>query len=182
MPLSTTFLLNSKTFPTLWYFVWKHAYVKKYRVFSWQRLYNQWRTSYYNLLYNLYLICDLFVLINPIVYVDYIFGTSYICLQLPPMFTSPRYAAIGNIKEMNIKMVLYYMNRVMVFNAIFTNISAIPWGSVLLVEETAEYPKKTTTCRKSLTKFITYCYIEYTSPWAGFELSTLVFDRHWLRR
>ena len=60
------------------------------------------------------------------------------------MFTSPRYAAIGNIKEMNIKMVLYYMNRVMVFNATFNNISAILWGSVLLVEETAEYPTKTT--------------------------------------
>ena len=63
MPLSTTFLLNSKTVPTLWYFVWKHAYVQKYRIFSWQRFYNQWRTSYYNLLYNFYLICDLFVLI-----------------------------------------------------------------------------------------------------------------------
>jgi hypothetical protein len=30
------------------------------------------------------------------------------------------------------------------------------------------------TCRKSLTNFITYCCIEYTSPWMGFELTILV--------
>jgi hypothetical protein len=30
------------------------------------------------------------------------------------------------------------------------------------------------TCRKSLTNFITSCCIEYTSPWTGFELTTLV--------
>jgi hypothetical protein len=29
----------------------------------------------------------------------------------------------------------------MVFNAVFNNISAIPWRSVLLVEETGEYGK-----------------------------------------
>jgi hypothetical protein len=32
----------------------------------------------------------------------------------------------------------------MVFNATFKNISVISWRSVLLVEETAEYPEKTT--------------------------------------
>jgi hypothetical protein len=32
--------------------------------------------------------------------------------------------------------------------------------------------KKPLTCRKSLTNFITYCCIEYTSPWMGFELTT----------
>ena len=30
------------------------------------------------------------------------------------------------------------------------------------------------TCRKSLTNFITYCCIDYTLPWTGFELITLV--------
>jgi len=30
------------------------------------------------------------------------------------------------------------------------------------------------TSRKSLTNFITYYCIEYTSPWAGFKLTTLV--------
>ena len=29
-------------------------------------------------------------------------------------------------------------------------------------------------CWKALANFITYCCIEYTSPWAGFELTTLV--------
>jgi len=34
--------------------------------------------------------------------------------------------------------------------------------------------RKTPNCRKSLTNLITYCYIEHTSPWAGFELTHLV--------
>jgi hypothetical protein len=34
--------------------------------------------------------------------------------------------------------------------------------------------RKSPTCHKSLTNFITYCCIEYTSSWAGFELTTLV--------
>jgi hypothetical protein len=33
---------------------------------------------------------------------------------------------------------------------------------------------KPRTCRNSWTDFITYCYIEYTSPRAGFKLPTLV--------
>jgi hypothetical protein len=34
--------------------------------------------------------------------------------------------------------------------------------------------RKPLTCRKSLTIFITWCCIEYTSPWMGFEHTTLV--------
>ena len=34
--------------------------------------------------------------------------------------------------------------------------------------------RKQPTCRKWLTNFITYCCIEYTSSWTGFELTTLV--------
>jgi hypothetical protein len=34
--------------------------------------------------------------------------------------------------------------------------------------------RKPLTCRKSLTNFITQCCIEYISPWAGLELTTLV--------
>ena len=37
-----------------------------------------------------------------------------------------------------------------------------------------ENRSKPPTCRKSLTKFITKCCIEYTSPWSGFELITSV--------
>ena len=34
-------------------------------------------------------------------------------------------------------------------------------------------PEKPPICHKSLTNFIKYCCIEYTSPWKGFELTTL---------
>jgi len=34
--------------------------------------------------------------------------------------------------------------------------------------------RKQPTCCKSLTNFITQCCIEYTSPWARFELKTLL--------
>ena len=34
--------------------------------------------------------------------------------------------------------------------------------------------RKPPTCRESLTNFITTCCIEYTSPWAWFEITTLV--------
>jgi hypothetical protein len=34
--------------------------------------------------------------------------------------------------------------------------------------------RKVLTCHKSLTNFITYCCIEYISPLAGFELTTLM--------
>jgi len=57
----------------------------------------------------------------------------------------------------------------MVFNATFRNISVILWWSVLLSTR-----RKPQTCHKSLTNFITKCCIEYTSPWMGFELASLV--------
>ena len=34
--------------------------------------------------------------------------------------------------------------------------------------------RKPPTCHKSLTNFITWCCIEYTSPWSRFEITTLV--------
>ena len=43
--------------------------------------------------------------------------------------------------------------------------------SVLLVEETGENHRPVV-CHWQT--FITYCYIKYTSPWTGFDLSTLV--------
>jgi hypothetical protein len=46
----------------------------------------------------------------------------------------------------------------MVFNTTFKNISVISWRSVLLVKETWENHRQL-----SLTTFITYCCIEYTS-------------------
>ena len=64
----------------------------------------------------------------------------------------------------------------MVFNATFNNISAISWRSVLLVEETGEPWRQPQICLKLLANFITYYCIEYTSPWTGFELTTLGTD------
>ena len=59
----------------------------------------------------------------------------------------------------------------MVFNATFNNIPAISsfigggnWSTL----------RKPPTCHKSLTTCITWCCIEYTSPWTEFELTTLV--------
>ena len=45
---------------------------------------------------------------------------------------------------------------------------------VLLVVETGCSRRKPPTCRKSLKNFIAKCCIEYTSLWAGFELTTTV--------
>ena len=53
---------------------------------------------------------------------------------------------------------------VMMFYPTFNNISVISWRSVLLLEETGVPRRKPPTYRKSLTDFITYCCIEYTSP------------------
>ena len=58
-----------------------------------------------------------------------------------------------------------------VFNATFNYISVISWRSVVLVEETQRKPPN---YRKSLTNCITYCCMEYTSPWTGLKLTTLV--------
>ena len=59
--------------------------------------------------------------------------------------------------------------RFMEFNANFNNISAISWRSVLFW-----LGEKPPTCRKSLTNFITWCCIDYTSTWNGFEITILV--------
>ena len=53
----------------------------------------------------------------------------------------------------------------MMFNPTFNNISVISWRSILLVEKTTDL---------SLTNFITISRLEYTSPWVGLNLTTLV--------
>jgi len=62
------------------------------------------------------------------------------------------------------------MVSIMVFKATFNNISAILWPSVLLVEETIE-----NTDLLQITDILYHIMMyEFTSPWAGFELTTLV--------
>jgi hypothetical protein len=63
----------------------------------------------------------------------------------------------------------------LVFNATFNNISVISWQSALLVEETIEnhWPAD------KLDHILLY---RVHRTWAGFELTTLGGDRHWLHR
>jgi hypothetical protein len=57
------------------------------------------------------------------------------------------------------------------FNATFNNIS---WRSVLLVEET-QVPRENNRPTTSKWQTLSHLrYIKYTSPWAGFKLTTLV--------
>jgi hypothetical protein len=63
------------------------------------------------------------------------------------------------------------MVRVMVFNTTFNNISVI---IVVVSFIGGGNRRKSSTCRKSMTIFMTYCYIGYTSPRVGFDLADLV--------
>ena len=62
----------------------------------------------------------------------------------------------------------------MVLNATFNNISAISWWSVLLVEETGVPGENHQPIASQCHINVTYCCIEYTSLWKGFEFTTLV--------
>ena len=63
--------------------------------------------------------------------------------------------------------------RVIMFNSTFNNISTILWQSVLYAEE-VEYPEKIFDLSKLMDKLLSQCCIEYTLPWTGFDLTTLV--------
>ena len=59
--------------------------------------------------------------------------------------------------------IFIYFACFMMVSAIFNNISAILWRSVLLVEETTDLLQFTDKL---------YCIMSYTSPWSRFELTT----------
>jgi hypothetical protein len=60
-------------------------------------------------------------------------------------------------------------------NASFNNIPAISYVQVSCIREgNRSTRRKPPTYSKSLTQFITYSCIEYTSPWSGFKCKTLV--------
>jgi hypothetical protein len=63
----------------------------------------------------------------------------------------------------------------MVFNNTFNNLSDISWWSVLLVEETGKPRENHPPVGGHWQTFIAKIYsIEYTSPWVGMELTSLV--------
>ena len=57
-----------------------------------------------------------------------------------------------------------------------TNFIDLPQFTDKLYRPAATHWQTLSTCRNSLTNFIAKCCIEYTSPWAGFELTT---NMHW---
>ena len=59
-------------------------------------------------------------------------------------------------------------------NMTFNNISVMWWRSVLLMEVTGVPGKNHWPVTNHWQTFITYCWIEYSSPWARFQLTTLV--------
>ena len=63
--------------------------------------------------------------------------------------------------------------RVVMFNAIFNNISVISWRSVSLVEAT-RVPGENHRPAASNWQTLSYSWIEYTSPWAWFKLTMLM--------
>ena len=64
--------------------------------------------------------------------------------------------------------------KVLMYNTTLINISVISWRPVFLVEETG-VPGENHRPVASLWQTLSHLYcIEYTSPWAGFEFTTLV--------
>jgi len=72
----------------------------------------------------------------------------------------------------HLKVFMWVGGLVMVFNATFNNISLISWRSVLLVDET-RIPGENHRPVASHWQTLSH-NVEYTSPWAGFELTRLV--------
>ena len=64
--------------------------------------------------------------------------------------------------------------RLMVFNVTFQQYFSYIAAVSFIVGGNWSTQRKPLTSHKSLTNFITICCIEYTSPWTGFELTTLV--------
>jgi hypothetical protein len=97
-------------------------------------------------------------------FVFYIY-TCYICVPLPsqerPGFPTP-YAVVLFV-FIDLSFSLFVLLILLTISYIVV-VSFNGWGN----------RRKPPTCRKSPANFITYSCIEYTSPWTGFKLTTLV--------
>jgi len=104
---------------------------------------------------------------------NYVFMICSVVRKNVDLYTLERYccsSSYGDSRLMVFSDGLHLRVRVFVFNATFNNISVISWWSVLLVEETGG-PGENHLPVQTLSH---ECCIEYTSPSAGFELTTLV--------
>ena len=79
------------------------------------------------------------------------------CLHILHMNLGNHISSCDPTKTNDVLISRWVRVKIMVFNAIFNNISVISWRSDLLVEENQR------ACRKILIIFIKYCCIEYTS-------------------
>jgi hypothetical protein len=79
---------------------------------------------------------------------------------------------LADCLKSNVKLFLYIGG--MLFNATFNNISAISWRSVLLLEETRVPGWNQRPATSHWQPFSQNVVSEYTSSWAGFELTTSV--------
>ena len=87
-----------------------------------------------------------------------------ISLRIRPSFFDKKMLCPKEIKIILFLCHLKYILSVsvMVFNATFNNISVISWRSIIIGGGNRSTRRKPSTCRKSLTNFITYCCIEHT--------------------
>ena len=81
---------------------------------------------------------------------------------------------LSSYETLRVHVFIWVWVMVMVFNATFNNVSIISWWSVLLVEETGIPKENHSPVGSHWQTFIAKCCMEYTSPWVGMELTTLV--------
>ena len=87
------------------------------------------------------------------------------------MYTSVEVVGFASVSTMVGLNIGWLWVMFMVFTATFNNMFAIPWRSVLLVDETAENYRPSASHWQALSH--KSCF-DYTSPWADFELTNLV--------
>jgi hypothetical protein len=103
----------------------------------------------------------------------------YMCVSVMILSIEKKYdrTNVNNICYMYARQMWFQLCRlrfrVMAFNVTFNNISVISWQSVLLVEENG-VPGKNHRPVASHWQTLSHNNTEYSLPWTGFKLTTLV--------